>query len=157
MRIKELFIPVILTLLTAGCGIARNAQDTSKTTVKNDSCWHIDITSMNTMRYGSQIVTSDFFLELRHDTLNSYLPYMGQAFRSNYGETDGALNFKQKVLNMKISRPKQKLRRYEIDVRRRQETIHFVIELWDSGRAYINTRMNDRDPISYDGIVDDDE
>ena len=39
--------------------------------------WHIDISSMNTLRYGSRAVTSDFYLELRGDTLRSYLPYLG--------------------------------------------------------------------------------
>ncbi len=29
--------------------------------------WHIDISSMNTLRYGSRAVTSDFYLELRGD------------------------------------------------------------------------------------------
>ncbi len=43
-----------------------------------DKHWHIDITSMNTMRYGSKMVSTDFFLELRGDTLRSYLPYLGQ-------------------------------------------------------------------------------
>jgi len=43
--------------------------------------WRIDIRSMNTMRYGSRIVTPDFYLELRGDTLHSYLPYLGGRLR----------------------------------------------------------------------------
>ena len=41
--------------------------------------WRIDVTSMSTLRYGSRTVTPDFYLELRGDTLQSYLPYLGQA------------------------------------------------------------------------------
>ena len=44
--------------------------------------WRIDITSMNAMRYGARTVTPDFFLELRGDTLRSYLPYLGQVHRA---------------------------------------------------------------------------
>ena len=34
---------------------------------------------MSTLRYGSRTVTPDFYLELRGDTQQSYLPYLGQA------------------------------------------------------------------------------
>ena len=42
--------------------------------------WQIDVTQMGTLRYGSRMVTPDFFLQLRGDTLCSYLPFLGQAY-----------------------------------------------------------------------------
>ena len=61
--------------------------------------WRIDISSMNTLRYGSRIVTPDFYLELKGDTLCSYLPYLGQAQVSPMLSPSIGLNFEEPVLS----------------------------------------------------------
>ncbi|MBQ9286664.1 MAG: DUF4251 domain-containing protein [Bacteroidaceae bacterium] len=43
---------------------------------------HIDVNSMSTLRYGTRMVSGGFFLEVKGDTLNSYLPYLGQVYYS---------------------------------------------------------------------------
>ncbi len=112
---------------------------------------HIDITSMNTMRYGSQTVTPDFFLELKGDSVISYLPYLGQAYLSPMISTSQGLNFGKKAKNMKVTQPKKDLSRIEIDIKTDEDTYNYVIELYDSGKAYIHVRSQHRDPISFDG------
>lgn len=116
--------------------------------------WRIDIRSMNTMRYGSRMVTPDFYLELRGDTLCSYLPYLGQARVSPMLSPSIGLNFEKPVLSYKESQPKSK--RYtqiDIDVRTQEDNYHYVIQLYDSGEAYIRVRSLNRDPISFDGTM----
>jgi hypothetical protein len=116
--------------------------------------WHIDINSMNTMRYGSRTVTPDFYLELRGDTLRSYLPYLGQAYVSPTLSPTIGLNFEEPVLRYKESRPKsKKYTQVDIDVRTREDSYHYVIELYDSGEATIRVRSLNRDPISFDGTL----
>ena len=114
--------------------------------------WHVDITSMNTLRYGSRTVTSDFYLELRDDTLHSYLPYLGQAQMSTMSPSIG-LNFEEPVLKYNESRPK-KYTQIDIDARTREDSYHYVIEMYDNGRAYIRVRSLNRDPISFDGFLE---
>ena len=119
-----------------------------------DRQWHIDIQSMNTMRYGSRTVTTDFFLELRGDTLRSYLPYLGQAQVSPSLSPSIGLNFEERIIQYKESRPKSKYTQIDIDVKTHEDSYHYVIELYDSGSASIRVRSLNRDPISFDGSLD---
>jgi len=118
-----------------------------------DKRWHIDINSMNTMRYGSRTVTSDFYLELRGDTLFSYLPYLGQVQISTMSPSIG-LNFEEPVLTYKESKPKSKYTQVDIDVKTREDSYHYVIEIYDNGQAYIRVRSMNRDSISFDGTLE---
>ena len=116
--------------------------------------WHIDITTMNTMRYGSRTVTPDFYLELRGDTLRSYLPYLGQAYQSPTLSPAIGLNFEEPVQQYKESRPKSnKYTQIDIDVRTREDSYHYVIDIYDSGQTTIRVRSLYRDPISFDGSL----
>ena len=115
--------------------------------------WHIDITTMNTMRYGSRTVTPDFYLELRGDTLRSYLPYLGQVQVSQLSPSIG-LNFEEPVQQYKESKPKSnKYTQIDIDVKTREDSYHYVINIYDSGEATIRVRSLNRDPVSFDGSL----
>ena len=120
----------------------------------SDKRWHIDITSMNTMRYGSRTVSTDFFLELSGDTLRSYLPYLGQAQVSPSLSPTMGLNFEERVRQYQESRPKEKYTQIDIDVKTKEDTYHYVIDIYDSGEAYIRVRSLNRDPISFDGTLE---
>ena len=113
--------------------------------------WCIDVTSMHTMRYGTKTVTPDFYLELRNDTLRSYLPYLGQAHRAPLGSPSKGLNFETKVLSYQQNKKKEHLYEIEIKVRTEEDGYDYRAELYDSGEACIRVRSNDRDPISFDG------
>jgi hypothetical protein len=114
--------------------------------------WRIDINSMNTMRYGARTVTPDFYLELRGDTLHSYLPYLGQAQVSPKFSPSIGLNFETQVLRYKQSMPKsKKYTQIDIDVRTREDSYHYMIQFYDTGGATIYVRSLNRDPISFDG------
>jgi hypothetical protein len=112
---------------------------------------HIDVTSMNTLRYGSRTVTPDFYLELKGDSVRSYLPYFGQAYQAPMMSPSQGLNFETKARSIKVSQPKNSLSRIEVDMRTDEDTYTYVIELYDSGKAYIHVRSQHRDPISFDG------
>ena len=117
--------------------------------------WHIEISSMTTMRYGSRTVTPDFYLELRGDTLRSYLPYLGQAQVSPTLSPSIGLNFEEPVLSYNDSKPKSnEYTQIDIDVRTREDSYHYVIEIYDNGQAYIRVRSMNRDPISFDGKLE---
>lgn len=116
--------------------------------------WRIDINTMNTMRYGSRTVTPDFYLELRGDTLRSYLPYMGQAQVSTTLAPAIGLNFEEVVMRYWLNKPKsKKYVQLYIDARTREDTYHFVIDVYDDGKAFIRVRSQNRDPISFDGTL----
>ena len=116
--------------------------------------WRIDVNTMNTMRYGSRTVTPDFYLELRGDKLHSYLPYLGQARVSPTLSPSIGLNFEEPVLSYKESQPKsKKYTQIDIDVKTREDSYHYVIQLYDSGEATIRVRSLNRDAINFDGTL----
>ncbi len=142
-------------LATASCASLTKSEPSSLTASSShdDTHWHVDITHMNTLRYGSRMVTPDFFLEMRGDTLWSNLPYLGNAFRSDMGETEGVLNFELPVRNLEVTQPKKHRKRLSLDIRKRTELLHYTIELEDTDRATIWVRSNSRDAISFDGNI----
>ena len=116
--------------------------------------WRIDVNTMNTMRYGSRTVTPDFYLELRGDVLHSYLPYLGQARVSPTLSPSIGLNFEEPVLSYKTSIPKsKKYTQIDIDVKTKEDSYHYVVQLYDSGEATIRVRSLNRDAISFDGTL----
>lgn len=115
---------------------------------------HIDIISMHPMRYGSRTVNSQFFLELRGDTLCSYLPYMGQVHQAPMISPSIGLNFEAPILNYNESRPKKNCTRMELDVKTQEDSYHYSIDVYDTGEADIRVRSQNRDPISFDGRME---
>ena len=115
--------------------------------------FRIDISTMNTLRYGARTVTPDFFLELRGDTLRSYLPYLGQVHQAPVFSPSVGLNFDAPILQLTESRPKANRSRLDIDVKSQEDTYHYSIELFDNGEAYIRVNPLHRDPVSFDGTL----
>jgi len=118
-----------------------------------DRQWRIDIHSISTMRYGSRTVAPDFYLELRGDTLRSYLPYLGQVQVPSMQSPSIGLNFEAPVLSYKQSRPKSKYTQIDIDIKSSEDTYHYIIEIDDSGEATIRVRPLHRDPVSFNGTM----
>ena len=113
---------------------------------------HIDITSMHTLRYGARTVPSDFFLELRGDTLVSYLPYLGQSHQASLTTPIG-LNFTAPILRYSDSRLKQDCSQIDIDVKTQEDSYHYIIDVYGTGEANIRVSSLHRDPITFDGNV----
>ena len=64
------------------------------------------------------------------------------------------LNFEEPVLSYKTSKPKsKKYTQIDIDVKTREDSYHYVIEVKDSGKATIRVRSVNSDPISFDGTL----
>jgi hypothetical protein len=115
---------------------------------------HIGINSMETMRYGTRMVSSDFFLELRGDTIRSYLPYLGQAHRAPVTWASQGLDFEAPIKAIEESHPKKDLACLKIEVDTNEDNLLYTVELYDTGKAYIHVRSLHRDPISFDGELE---
>ena len=157
IKVGKVGLIVLLMLALVGCATLQEKAERRELVKKAVAeavakrRMHIDIMSMNTMRYGARTVTSDFFLELHGDSLRSYLPYLGQAYQAPMMSPGQGLDFDEPVLNIKESRPKAGLSQLDIDVRTREDRYQYSIELYETGRAYIHVQSQHRDPISFDG------
>ena len=157
MKRRRIIVGMLALLMIVGCATQQERTEQRAkmrlaiTEAVASRQLHIDISSMSTLRYGSKTISSDFYLELRGDTLCSYLPYWGQAYQAPVESPSIGLNFEMPILRYSESRPKPNKTQMELDVRTQEDTYHYLIDLYDTGEAYIRVRSINRDPISFDG------
>lgn len=134
----------LLALCMSSMAIAQ--QDTRKIDPEDIS---IDVNYMMPQRYPTRAVT-DFSLSLKGDTVISHLPYMGQAYRSTYGNTEG-LNFKLPITEKRIKTDKKGKTTIRFTCENSAATYDFKIEVYPDGAAYINLSPSYADRIGYKG------
>ena len=115
--------------------------------------YQIAVNRMYPSRGASKIVSSGYSVEVRNDSLISYLPYFGRAYDVPYGGGNG-LNFSAPIRNYKESQTKSDLRHIEIDVQNDEDTYLYTLDIFDNGSTDINVRSRQREPISFSGEME---
>ena len=95
-------------------------------------------------------VTSNYELKVNGDEVDSYLPYVGEAYRLPYGGGKG-LNFKAAMYNYKMVQVTSNRYLIEFDVNNDEDIYHYRIDMFTNGKAVIDVIARDRDAISFDG------
>ena len=114
----------------------------------------VTIRSMQTQRYGSHQVSSDFYLKLRGDTLDSYLPFFGRAYGVSPVTPSQGLHFVSPVLQMEESKRKNNVTRLEMHVRSQEDSYVYRLDIYPNAQVYISVHGQERDHISFDGELD---
>ena len=161
---KSLFTKSILFLLSAtllmACATAaeRAARQTETANAVRaalaDRHYRLTITQAYPRRGGSVNVSRDFFLEVKGDTLVSYLPFFGQAYRSSLSGADKGLNFTEQIRSYEVVQQKDGVSRIRLRVRNEEDSYVYLLDLSDTGRASIRVLPTERDDISFDGDFD---
>ena len=157
-KIALFFSTLIMALLLLACGtgngltkaereaaITRQVQeglDTRHYTIAVD--WMKPLGGM------AQHVSSNYELKVNGDEVDSYLPYVGEAYRIPYGGGKG-LNFKGKIENYSINYLTSNRSHIEFLVNNGEDVYHFRIDVFNNGKAIIDIIAQDRDAISFDG------
>ena len=97
----------------------------------------------------------DYFVELRNDSLISYLPYIGRAYNIPYGGGDG-LNFAAPIGSYNESFKKNGQRHIVIQLKNKEDSYTYTFDIFDNGRSSIDVQSRQREPISYYGEMDTD-
>lgn len=95
-------------------------------------------------------VSSNYELKVDGDDVDSYLPYVGEAYRVPYGGGKG-LNFKGKIENYTITYPTSNRSHIEFMVNNGEDVYYFRIDVFDNGKSIIDIIAQDHDAISFDG------
>ena len=111
----------------------------------------VEVRFMQTQRYGSHRVGSDFFLRLRGDTLDSYLPFLGRAYTAPLGSPSQGLNFTSAIEHFRRSPLNDGGVRLEMSVRSEEDRFDYRLDVFPNGKAYIHVRPQERDAVSFDG------
>lgn len=155
LMIMRRIILVLMALFTLAAGaqkgVSKKAQR-AEAVEKVLASKHFVVDVSMTYPQGSAAVpaTSDYSLEVRGDTLVSYLPYFGRAYNIPYGGGKG-LNFSAPIGSYHAARDAKGLTRIRIVVGNEEDTYTYNLEVFDNGRATIDVIANEREPISYGG------
>ena len=95
-------------------------------------------------------VSSNYELKVNGDEIDSYLPYVGEAYRLPYGGGKG-LNFKGKIENYVITYPTSNRSHIEFTVTNDEDIYFFRIDVFNNGQSIIDIIARDRDAISFNG------
>ena len=106
---------------------------------------------MQTQRYGSHRVTSDFYLALHGDTLESYLPFFGRAYSISYGTPSQGLNFTSPIYRFQQGTTRDGAVSMAMEVRSREDSFYYQLDIYPNGKAYIFVRPQERDVMHFSG------
>ena len=156
----RVFLGSILTFLLMACAttaerVARQAETASAVNAAlADRHYKITITQAYPQRGGNVNVSHDFFLEVKGDTLVSYLPFFGRAYRSLYGGTEKGLNFTEIIRMYEPLKSKAGVTRIRMRVRNEEDSYIYTVEVSENGRASIRVQALERDDMRFDGDID---
>lgn len=150
-------------LLLSGCGILnsetreeRAAREAREARMVNDNLkagdFRIEIDRMYPLRGGSKHV-SNYSLSLKDGVLNSHLPYIGQAWRVPYGGGH-ALNFSAEIGGYDVVRTRNEGYEVRIYVKTDEDQHVYTLTVFDNGRASLDVQSQNRERISFSGIMD---
>ena len=157
MRTKKQIFMLLLALLvgipTLSAQSKKEKKEQKKEAVKKlieSENYKIDVNTAMPMRGLSIPLTSSYSLEIRNDSVISYLPYYGRAYSIPYGGGDG-LNFKAVLKEYSMKMDKKGNAVIEFIARNPEDRYEYRIKVFPNGSASIDVNMQNRQSISFQG------
>ncbi|MCC8133724.1 MAG: DUF4251 domain-containing protein [Tannerellaceae bacterium] len=95
-------------------------------------------------------LTSTYSLELKGDSVISYLPYFGRAYNVPYGGGEG-LQFEEEVTDRDLSFNKKGIAEIKFSARTKEDRYTFHVQIFSNGSATVNVNPVNRQNITYYG------
>lgn len=149
----------LMLVMLSGCATseeraARAAEQVIKVKAAlTERNYKINVDRMYPMKGGSKSVSYGYSIEVRNDSLISYLPYFGRAYNVPYGGGKG-LNFSERIGSYHEMMMKNEKCYIVIDVSNEEDTYLYTIEVYDNGNSSIDVQPRQRERISYSGELD---
>ena len=107
------------------------------------------------MRGGRRHLTPGYTLLLSNDSLISDLPYFGRAYQAGYGSNDGGIKFTSTKFETAVKDRKKD--GWDINIKPEDVTNIeiLILTVHGSGTANLQVKTRDRQPISYDGYIEE--
>lgn len=160
---KKLLFSILLgssaCAMLSGCAsaeerAARAAEQAAKVTKALEARdYKIAVNRMYPMKGSSRSVSYGYSVEVRNDSLISYLPYFGGAYNVPYGGGKG-LNFSERIGSYRESQKNNGERQIEINVTNEEDTYIYLIKVFCNGNSSIDVTSRQRDHISYSGELE---
>ena len=155
-QIFMLLLALLVGLPTLSAQSKQEKKEQKKEAVKKliaSENYKIDVRTAMPMRGRSIPLTSPYSLEIRNDSVISYLPYFGRAYSIPYGGGDG-LNFRAPLKEYDMKMDKKGNAVIEFVARNPEDRYEFIAKVYTNGEASINVNMQNRQSISFQGELE---
>lgn len=115
--------------------------------------YKIDINTAMPMRGRSITLSSAYSVEIKNDSLFSYLPYYGRAYSVPYGGGSGLI-FKAPLKDYTMKMDKKGNAIIKFSARSPEDLYEFNTKVFTNGTANIDVNMQNRQSISFRGELD---
>lgn len=156
---KNWIIFIVLAAALAGCATtaermereARTAAQVSEALASRH--YTINVLMMYPQRGRAVNLTTNYSVEVKGDSLISYLPYFGRAYNVPYGGGKG-LNFIAPITGYQTETDRKGITRVVLTSENEEDHYRYILEVSSSGDSYIQVQSRQRDFIRYSGRMD---
>lgn len=99
-------------------------------------------------------LSSPYSLEIRNDSVISYLPFYGRAYSVPYGGGSGLI-FKAPLDQYEMKMSKKGAAKIEFIARSPEDRFKFSLTIYPNGSSSINVNMQNRESISFSGEIEE--
>ena len=160
--LSSIVLLFLATVMLCGCATAeeraaRAALQAAKVkTALSEKHYLINVDRMYPLSGAPRHLTFGYSIEVRNDSLISYLPYFGRAFNVPSGGGK-ALNFSEPIGSYQEQKKSDGQWHIEIGVKNEEDTYSYYIDVFDNGNTSIAVQSREREPISFSGMMTFDE
>ena len=156
MIIKRIVTLLVAVILLTACGTkleraereARRAMEVEQ--ALKDRRYAVDIAMMYPQGEMGVNVESDYSIEVRGDTLMSYLPYRGKGWIVPYNGGKG-LNFTAPIKRYVVTKEKQDRTRILLMTDNEEEPLRYELLIFKNGSTTLDVFFQGRSDINYSG------
>ncbi len=156
---KNWIIIIVMAAALVGCATtaermereARTAAQVSEALASRH--YTINVLMMYPQRGRAVNLTTNYSVEVKGDSLISYLPYFGRAYNVPYGGGKG-LNFIAPITGYQTETDRKGITRVVLTSENEEDRYRYILEVSSSGDSYIQVQSRQRDFIRYSGRMD---
>lgn len=163
MKTKKQILMLLLAMLvgipTLSAQTKKEKKEQKKEAVKQlivSENYKIDVNTAMPMRGRNITLSSPYSLEIRNDSVFSYLPYYGRAYSIPYGGGSGLI-FNAPLKEYTMDMDKKGNAVIKFSARSPEDFFEFSAKVFPNGTASIDVIMQNRQSISYRGELETEE
>jgi hypothetical protein len=160
---KKLYSITLLLVFLAGTPLQGFSQDSKKSSdsakaaqigaLVNEQRYFFIAESTTLSRGGLRQITGGYHLRVSKDTLVSDLPYFGRSYTGSYGTSDGGIKFTSVDFGYKAEPRKKGGWNITLNPKEMNTCREMNLLIYEDGSASLNVSSNDKQPISFKGII----
>ena len=155
------YLMVLLTMMLVACSSLTPAEKAERRAKRAQAVeqalaarhYRVSVNMMYPRNGKAKTVSSDYGLEVKGDTLVSYLPYFGRAYNVPYGGGKG-LNFTETFTEYHSKKLSNGATQVLIKVKNEEDVYDFILEIFDNGSTSIDMNSRERESINYSGNME---